>query len=136
MAPVTPLLEVRNLSVSYPNLRRKPILGPAPRVRILHGINFTAQKGEIIGIVGESGSGKSTLLKIAMGLLDVDSGTTSWGHETYPGYFAQDHRDQLDGVDATVESWLGDVCVGQGTGFVRGQLDEAQRLEAGDKPGL
>jgi ABC-type multidrug transport system ATPase subunit len=54
--------------------------------------------------------------------LAADAGTITWGHETYPGYFAQDHRERLEGSDATVESWLGEACAGEGTGFVRGQL--------------
>lgn len=37
--------------------------------KVIHGVDFSLRKGEILGIVGESGSGKSTLLKAAMGLL-------------------------------------------------------------------
>lgn len=36
---------------------------------ILHGVNFTVKRGEILVIVGESGSGKSTILKAIGGLL-------------------------------------------------------------------
>lgn len=38
-------------------------------VPVVHDINFSLKKGEVLGIVGESGSGKSTLLKAAMGIL-------------------------------------------------------------------
>jgi len=98
---------------------------------VLKGVSLNVRRGDRLAIIGPNGIGKSTLLKIVMGHLETDAGTTTWGHETYPGYFAQDHRDQLDGTDATVESWLGDACVGQGTGFVRGQLGKV--LFSGDE---
>ena len=37
---------------------------------ILHGVNFSVERGEILVIVGESGSGKSTILKAIGGILD------------------------------------------------------------------
>ncbi len=36
---------------------------------ILHGITFTVEKGEFIGLVGPNGSGKTTLLRVLAGLL-------------------------------------------------------------------
>jgi len=39
------------------------------RTRVLHGVDFTLQRGEFAALMGPSGSGKSTLLNI-MGLLD------------------------------------------------------------------
>lgn len=41
---------------------------------ILHQINFTIQKGEMIALVGASGSGKSTLLSVLSGLYQPNSG--------------------------------------------------------------
>ncbi len=37
--------------------------------KILHDINFSVKRGEILAVVGESGSGKSTILKAVDGLL-------------------------------------------------------------------
>lgn len=45
-----PLLEVRDLAVSY-------------RSFSLHPLSFTMERGEIMAVVGESGSGKTTLLR-------------------------------------------------------------------------
>jgi ATPase subunit of ABC transporter with duplicated ATPase domains len=98
---------------------------------VLTDVSLHVRRGDHLAIIGPNGIGKSTLLKIAVGQLEADAGAVSWGHETYPGYFAQDHRDQLDGIDVTVESWLGEVCVGQTTGFVRGQLGKV--LFSGDE---
>ncbi|WP_370574793.1 ATP-binding cassette domain-containing protein [Methanomethylovorans sp.] len=42
--------------------------------RVLEGISFTVDDGEILGITGKSGSGKSTLLRILRGVESFDEG--------------------------------------------------------------
>jgi ATP-binding cassette subfamily C protein len=44
---------------------------------VLSDINFSVEKGSIIGVSGESGSGKSTLLKLLMRFWDVGAGRVS-----------------------------------------------------------
>ena len=44
---------------------------------ILHDINFTLKRGEVVSIVGPSGGGKTTLLHLCSGLLDVEEGSVS-----------------------------------------------------------
>ncbi len=90
--------------------------------QVLNGVSLNLRRGDRLAIIGPNGIGKSTLLKIITGSLEADSGTLKWGHETYPGYFAQDHHEILGASTATVEGWLGETCAGQGIGFVRGQL--------------
>ena len=68
------LFRIEDLHLSLPDLYRKPLLGPPPRIEILNGLSFTVAKGEIVGIVGGSGSGKSTLGRAMVRLLQPTSG--------------------------------------------------------------
>lgn len=53
--------------------------------KVLDGISFALNPGEIFGIIGASGGGKSTLLKIIAGLLDASEGTVFWKGERVKG---------------------------------------------------
>src|SRR3990167_5803476 len=68
------LYQIENLRLSLADMTRKPLLGAAPRLEILKGLNFTIPKGEILGIVGGSGSGKSTLGRALVRLLEPSGG--------------------------------------------------------------
>jgi len=67
--------QLQDLRVSFPDLSRKPLFGPAPRVEVLTGLSLDIRKGEVLGIVGGSGSGKSTLGRALIRLIEPDSGT-------------------------------------------------------------
>ena len=69
------LYAVQNLSLSLPDMTRKPMLGAAPRIEILKGLSFSIPKGEVLGIVGGSGSGKSTLGRALVRLLEPTGGS-------------------------------------------------------------
>ena len=47
------------------------------RKRVLHGVTFEVQEGEIFGFVGPNGAGKTTTLKILMGLIRPTEGNAS-----------------------------------------------------------
>ena len=48
--------------------------------QVLHNINFSLKKGEVLTLLGPSGSGKSTLLRTLNGLEDYKNGSIffSW----------------------------------------------------------
>jgi microcin C transport system ATP-binding protein len=50
---IAPLLEIRNLSVTFAGR------GGAPAVEAVKGVSFSLDRGETLALVGESGSGKS-----------------------------------------------------------------------------
>ena len=58
----SPLLEVKNLSVSYGD------------VRALTGVSMEVEEGSIVALVGSNGAGKSTLLKTIAGLIHSSHG--------------------------------------------------------------
>ena len=55
-------LEVKNLNISYLTRKEKIIASKE--------VEFTLERGEILGIVGESGSGKSTIANAIINLID------------------------------------------------------------------
>lgn len=67
------LLDVRDLTVAHCSAT-----GLTP---ILHGVSFSIQPGEILGVVGESGAGKSMIGNAITGLLDPPLAMT--GGEIY-----------------------------------------------------
>ena len=75
------LYTIRDLHLSLPDLARKPLLGKAPRIEILKGIDLTIPRGDVLGIVGGSGSGKTTLGRAIIRLLQPTSGTIHFDGE-------------------------------------------------------
>ena len=60
---VEKILELKQISKSFSG------------VTVLHSVDFSLHKGEILCLAGENGAGKSTLIKILSGALNPDSGT-------------------------------------------------------------
>lgn len=65
-----PLLEVRNLSVSFTQYQG---LFGRTRLEAIKSLNVTVKKGEITAVIGSSGSGKSLLAHSILGLLPYNA---------------------------------------------------------------
>ncbi len=70
---MTPLLDVRGLTVEFPGkgFRAAPF-------RALHDVSVELAEGETLGVVGESGSGKTTLGRAILGLAPIAAGTVTF----------------------------------------------------------
>lgn len=63
MVKEAPILEVQNLEKTYGDRR------------VVSGLSFTVQEGEIVGLLGPNGAGKTTAFYMTMGLIRPDKGT-------------------------------------------------------------
>lgn len=51
------------------------------RRRVLAGLSFRCEPGEIVAVTGDNGSGKSTLLALLAGIIEADAGGATLGGE-------------------------------------------------------
>jgi ABC-type oligopeptide transport system ATPase subunit len=70
-----PMFKVSGLKVALPDMTRKPLIGRAPLIEILKGLDFELPRRSVTGIVGESGSGKSTLGRALVRLIEPSAGS-------------------------------------------------------------
>jgi len=76
--PVSPLLEVRNLSVFYSGLQ------------VLWDVSLSVNSGEIVTILGANGAGKTTLVQSIFGLIRDRQGQVFFGGTDITGLPAYD----------------------------------------------
>lgn len=76
--PVSPLLEVRNLSVFYSGLQ------------VLWDVSLSVNSGEIVTILGANGAGKTTLVQSIFGLVRERKGQVFFGDTDITGLAAYD----------------------------------------------
>ena len=79
-----PLLDVRNLHVSY------------GAIRAVRGVSLHVEPGEIVTLIGSNGAGKSTILRAISGLLRPARGTITFDRAPLTGL--QPHRIARQGV--------------------------------------
>jgi len=61
-SPITPIVSLRDVQKSFGSLK------------VLDGVSFAVERGEVLAIIGRSGSGKSTALRCIDRFEKVDSG--------------------------------------------------------------
>lgn len=71
---------------------------------VYRGLNFHAERGQRTVLVGPNGAGKSTLLKLLAGVLPIQRGTRTLGHNARVGYFSQNRIDVLSPHDTVLAS--------------------------------
>lgn len=74
---MTALLQVKGLVKSY------------GRRRVVDGVDFHVERGEIVGLLGPNGAGKTTTFRMTCGMIDPDAGKVRLGtHDvtTWPMY--------------------------------------------------
>ena len=82
---VEPLLEARGIEVAYGG--GGGLFGRArPAARVLHGVDFRIERGEMVGIVGESGSGKTTLGRALLRLVPLSAGAIRFEGKAIESY--------------------------------------------------
>ncbi len=75
-ARATTLLEVRDLSVTYPERRRG--FRSQPAVPAVESVSLTIDAGEVLGVVGESGCGKTSLALALLRLIPSRAASLSF----------------------------------------------------------
>jgi ATP-binding cassette, subfamily F, member 3 len=63
---------------------------------VYRGLNFVAERGQRIVLVGPNGAGKSTMLKLLAGVLPVQAGARTLGHNVKAGYYSQYRVEMLN----------------------------------------
>jgi ATP-binding cassette subfamily F protein 3 len=85
---------------------------------VYRGLELEIERGQRTVLVGPNGAGKSTLLKLLAGVLPVQEGTRTLGHNVKCGYFAQNRVETLQ-LNRTVLEEAMDVQNRQPEQFVR-----------------
>ena len=84
---MTPLLELDNVQKHFPV--RDALGRPRGAVRAVDGVSLHVMPGEVLAIVGESGCGKSTLGRVALRLIEPDSGHIRFEGEDFSALSGQ-----------------------------------------------
>jgi neutral amino acid transport system ATP-binding protein len=72
------------------------VAGYVPEVDVLHGVDITVERGEMVTLIGPNGAGKSTLVKAVVGLLRPRDGRVLLRDEDITG--ERPHRIVAQGV--------------------------------------
>jgi peptide/nickel transport system ATP-binding protein len=92
------ILEVQNLSISFTNYSN----GLRQEVnQVIHNLNVSIDKGEIVAVVGSSGSGKSLLAHAILGILPGNA--TMTGSIFYDGKpLTEERKEEIRGTEIVI----------------------------------
>ena len=125
-----PAITVRDVHLSYrsivPVSKRKTQdrkqKGRVEHFEALHGVSFTIEQGEIVGLVGRNGSGKSTLLRVLAGIFEPDKGFVDLhGHTVSLLALGVGFQNQLSGRE---NIYLSGLLLGFSKQGIDEQIDE------------
>ena len=85
------------------------------------GVDLALRRGERVALVGPNGAGKSTLLRIAAGVLAMDGGERTLGHNVDLAFYAQHQLESLDPRRSALEE-LESIAVLEDVPRLRGHL--------------
>jgi ATP-binding cassette, subfamily F, member 3 len=85
------------------------------------GIDVAIERGTRVALVGPNGAGKTTLLKMMAGVLSLDGGERTVGHNVRIGYFAQDNAESLNAERSVLDEVMS-VSTVETAPHVRGLL--------------
>ena len=110
-----PVLQVRNVDVSYGNLQ------------VLFDVNFEVRRGEVLALLGTNGAGKSTILRAIAGLAMPDRGVIRMNGQTItlvdPQYRASMGLVQIPGGEAVFSS----MSVAENLAIWSRQIEDSSR---------
>ena len=69
---------------------------------VYRGMNLELSRGDRVALVGPNGAGKTTMLKMLAGVLTLDEGKRTTGHNVVTAYYAQHVLEQLDPLNTVI----------------------------------
>jgi ABC-2 type transport system ATP-binding protein len=71
-AALEPVLEIRNLSVTYPGRGARQ-----PERQAVKALTLAVRRGEVFGFLGPNGAGKTTTMNVLLGFINASGGSAS-----------------------------------------------------------